>query len=282
MRRLGLLVPIVLVLAVRVFGAVYSYECNSLPTDAGWTLLQAWCDPEEWIEDGQLYQHVVFCPGYDPPEGQQFDYQRSLGDFEGAERFFVEWRLQTNGHRSEIPFGAPAGFSAWSSGSVDYRFFIASDQVRFVRDNLLPIVWADVDPGVAHTYRLEMYGNQLYVLYIDGRVIDAGVPEGPYPSADSGVNLRAKVQFVESTTIWDYIRWGDIALDASGDFDSDDDRDLFDFYFVHECLTNDGPRINGGPEEDARPGCRFADMDGDTDADLADFAVFQNAFTRPN
>jgi len=29
---------------------------------------------------------------------------------------------------------------------------------------------------------------------------------------------------------------------------------------------------------DVGPGCRFADFDGDTDADLLDFAEFQNTF----
>lgn len=29
------------------WGDVYSYECDSLPIQAGWTLLQAWCDPLE-------------------------------------------------------------------------------------------------------------------------------------------------------------------------------------------------------------------------------------------
>ena len=272
-------VVIGLAIAARAVGAVYSYECNSLPTDAGWTLGQAWCNPQEWVADGKLYHHVEFCPGYDPPQGQQFDYRRSLIEFDGVDSFFVEWRLQTDGHRSEIPFGAPAGFSAWSSGSVDYRFFVASDQVRFVRDNLLPIVWADVTPNAPHAYRVETYSNKLYVLYIDGDVIDAGIPEGPYPSAGPAVNLRAKAQFVESTTIWDYIRWGDIPADGSGDFDSDGGVDLGDFYFFHECLTNRRLAINGGPHEDAGPGCRFGDMDDDADVDLRDFALFQNAFT---
>jgi len=272
-------VVIGLVVGARTFGAVYSYECDSLPRDAGWTLLQAWCSPQEWVADGKLYHHVEFCPGYDPPEGQQFDYRRLLTEFEGVESFFVEWRLETDGDRSEIPFGAPAGFSAWSSGSVDYLFFFASDQVRFVRDNRLPIVWADVTPGVPHAYRVESYGNELYVLYIDGHVIDAGIPEGPYPSLGPAVNLRAKAQFVESTTIWDYIRWGDIPVDGSGDFDSDGGVDLGDFYFFHECLTNRRPGINGGPDNDAGPGCRFADFDDDTDVDLRDIADFQNTFT---
>jgi len=34
-----------------------------------------------------------------------------------------------------------------------------------------------------------------------------------------------------------------------------------------------GPNINAGP------GCRWADMDADTDIDLHDFGAFQAAFT---
>jgi len=272
-------VGIVLVLGVRAFAGVYSYECDSLPTDASWTLLQAWCDPKEWVDHGQLHQRLDFCPGYDPPEGQEFDYRRSLAEFEGAERFFVEWRLQTDGHRSEIPFGAPAGFSAWNDGTVLYHFVIAADQIRFVRDNLLPIWFIDVQPNMPHVYRLELYANALYMLYIDGMLLDSGTPEGTLLALDPAINIHANAYFVESTTIWDYIRWGDTPLDGGGDYDSDGDRDLFDFYFVHECLTNRRPGINGGPDEDAGPGCRFADFDDDMDVDLRDAADFQNAFT---
>jgi hypothetical protein len=272
-------VAIVLVLAVRTFAGVYSYECNSLPTDAGWTLLQVWCDPEEWVQDGRLHQRVEFCPGYDPPEGQQFDYRRSLAEFEGRQRFFVEWRIETDGHRSEIPFGAPAGLSASNGGSVLYHFVIAADQIRFLRDNLLPIWYIDVKPNIPHVYRLELFGDALYALYIDGILLDSGVPEGTLLLPGPAINLRAKAQFVESTTVWDYIRWGDIPLDATGDFDSDSSVDGRDFYFFHECLTNDRPGINGGPDNDAGPGCRFADFDADADVDLQDFAAFQQIFT---
>ncbi|MDO8629295.1 MAG: hypothetical protein Q7R41_02280, partial [Phycisphaerales bacterium] len=66
--------------------------------------MQAWCDPQEWANGGRLFQRVEFCPGFDPPEGQQFDYQRSLQDFLGAEAFFVEWRVETTGVRAELPF----------------------------------------------------------------------------------------------------------------------------------------------------------------------------------
>ena len=69
-----------------------------------------------------------------------------------------------------------------------------------------------------------------------------------------------------------------IPVDGSGDYDSDGAVTLHDFYFFHECLTNDRPGIHGGPDNDAGPGCRFADFDSDGDTDLRDFAEFQNAF----
>ena len=55
--------------------------------------------------------------------------------------------------------------------------------------------------------------------------------------------------------------------------------DAGDYYFVEDCLTKDGPGIFSGPDNDAGPGCRFADCDGDGDVDLRDIAAFQNAFT---
>jgi len=270
---------IVLLMGVRAVGAVYSYECDSLPRDAGWTLLQAWCSPQEWVADGKLYHHVEFCPGYDPPQGQQFDYTHSLDHYLGSEEFFVTWRVQTDGVRSELPFTAPAAFVVWNGGSVDYHLTIAEDQLRFIRDNRLPVLYPEVYPGVPHSYLLEFFVADLYLFYIDGELVDSGVPEGPFPSGIPKINIRAKAQFVESTTIWDYIRWGDIPARGSGDFDTDRGVDLGDFYFFHECLTNRRPRINGGPDNDAGPGCRFADFDDDTDVDLRDVADFQNTFT---
>jgi len=270
---------IVLVPGVYLYAAIVSYEGNSFPDEVGWYVGQNWCNTEEWVDAGRFYQDVEFCEGYDPPEGQQSSYRRSLADFIGADRFFVEWRVQTTGDRSELPFTAPAAFVVYNGGSVSYHFTIADNQLRFIRDNRLPVLYPEITPGFAHTYRLELYDDVLYALYIDGDVVDAGVPEGPYPSVEPEVIFRAKAQFVESTTIWDYIRWGDIPVDGSGDFDNDGDRDLFDFYFVHECLTNRRPGINGGPDEYSGPGCRFADFDDDTDVDLRDFALFQNSFT---
>ena len=86
----------------------------------------------------------------------------SLEDFDGTPTFFVEWRIQTDGHRSEIVGVAPAALVAGSLGITNYHFTISRDQVRLIRDNLLPIVFVDVIPDVPHMYRLELYGNELY------------------------------------------------------------------------------------------------------------------------
>jgi hypothetical protein len=141
-------------------------------------------------------------------------------------------------------------------------------------------LFADVGPGIAHTYRLELVGVVSYAWYIDGMLVDDGIPEGAYPTDNSHViSFRGKSWYLESTTRWDYIRYGVIPEDGSGDYDSDEDVDARDFYFFHECLTNTRPGINGGPDNDAGPGCRFADFDADSDVDLRDVAVFQQIFT---
>ena len=62
---------------------------------------------------------------------------------------------------------------------------------------------------------------------------------------------------------------GVIPADGSGDFDSDDDVDLDDYYFFQDCVTD--------PNTDAGPGCVWADFD--FDVDLIDFSHFQAAFT---
>ena len=59
-----------------------------------------------------------------------------------------------------------------------------------------------------------------------------GVSFGPYPGEDSVIAWRSKSWFVESTTKWDYIRYGVIPEDGSGDFGSDEDVDEDDHYFL--------------------------------------------------
>ena len=269
--RVLLTAAIVLALGTRVFGQIFSYEGDSFPEDGGIPILQIYCDPELWLEDGWFFQHVEMCEGDPPPGGQSAVYRRSLEDFIGVDPFFREWRMETDGQRSELPWGGPSNFSPWSRGGVNYNFSIARDQMDLNRDNTLPIVVVDFEAGIPHTHRLELYGDELYIWYLDGEIVDSGEPEGVFPSFEPHFNFRAKAAFLPNTTRWDYIRYGRIPTDASGDFDSDADLDLFDYYFFQDYLS--GPGVNAGP------GSRFADFDYDTDVDLADFAAFQTACT---
>lgn len=258
------------VLVTETGADVFSYECDVLPTQGGWELVGTFCDPEEWVLDGCLFQHME--PECEP-EGDHVTYKRVLTDFIGEHEFFIEWRMKTDGSSDEFLAVAPAAFVAGGFTGVNYHFTIARDQVRFIRKSPTPM-FLDIDPDVPHTYRLELLGDERYVWYIDGEIVDSGVPEGSYPTAPSNnIKFRAKSWLLESTTKWDYIRYGTIPADGGGNFDSDADLDLQDFYFFDECLTNSGPTVDAGP------GCRWADMDQDADVDAHDFALFQLAFT---
>lgn len=263
--------------ASHAFGDVFSYEGDTLPDQGGWNVSQIVCKPELWVKDGWFFVHVELCDGFPPPGGQSASYTRSLEEFVGEDDFFIEWRMQTDGDRSELPWGGPSNFSASSTGPVDYRFSIAADRMDLNRDNLLPIVVVDFEAAAPHTHRLELYGDALYVWYVDGQNMDSGIPEGPYPSFIPSIVWRVKAAFLENTTKWDYIRYGTIPAGASGDFDSDGDHDLRDFYFFHECIAGvDRPAMRGGGVD---PGCLWADLNQDNVVDLLDFADFQVAFT---
>jgi hypothetical protein len=149
-----------------------------------------------------------------------------------------------------------------------------------LRDIYIPRVIVPISVGEPHTYRVEVYSDE-YVWYIDGVVVDSGVPEAPYPDPNASVTFGAELLSdgyppPPTTTAWDYVRFGEIPEDASGDYNSDG---VPDYRFVHECLTNERLGINGGPDQNAGPGCRFTDFDFDGDVDLRDFAEFQVIYT---
>ena len=171
---------------------VLSYEAtSSFPEAQGW-VHDTFCTPERWLENGWLVQHVeVSCGG--PPGGDKDRYERSLAEFAGADKFFFQWRMQTDGDRSEIGGVSPSSFTTADLFGVSYHFTIARDQVRLIRDNFLPITYVDVSPEVPHVYRLELYGENWYVWYIDTTLVDAGIPEGAYPTPTGVLRSRAKI-----------------------------------------------------------------------------------------
>jgi hypothetical protein len=262
-------------------GNVETYEGNVLPEDAGWERVGSF-DADRWNDDGWFFQYVELGIWDPPPIGETDVYRRPIPEFAGERVFFVEWRVETGAPSSDIDpsvNGTPVVLSAAGDGNALYHFTITDERVRVIRDTGLPVVYVDVVQGVPHTYRLELYWDELYAWYIDGELIDSGIPYGVYPRTDSRIIWGARYYLQEHTTRWDYVRYGRIPIDGSGDFDSDGGVDLGDFYFFHECLTNRRPGINGGPEHDAGLGCRFADFDDDTDVDLRDIADLQNTFT---
>jgi len=256
------------------------YEGIGLPEQDGWERVQ-YLECDRILEGGCLLQQCDLggSPG---PIGETDLYRRSLAEFVGEEAFFIEWRVQT-----DVPSdlfdrsGIATAISASGTSGTNYHCTLTDDLVRLLRDNFLPIVYAEVGPDAAHIYRLELFGTERYTWYVDGVVVAAGSPEGPYPLSDSSLIWGARHNVYDNLSSWDFVRAGVIPMDASGDYDSDGAETLFDLYFFDDCLTKDGPGILGGPGNDAGPGCRFADFDSDADVDLLDFAEFQNLFSGP-
>lgn len=254
------------------------FEGENWPEDLGW-VPAPFCDPPRALVDGWFQQQVAPCPGDPLPGGQQEAFRRGLAEFVGSETFFLEWRAETDGPASEITGVAPASMVIAGNLHPSYHFTFARDQVRLIRSNLLPILYEPLVPDVAHVFRLELRAADTYTLYIDNQLVVESVPQGAFPPNDSAViSFRASCWYEPSMTRWDYVRFGRIPEDGSGDFNSDAYRDLFDFPYLHECFTNERIGINGGPDKDAGPGCRWADFDADADVDLLDLAAFQNLF----
>jgi len=234
---------LLLALTNTVLADFYSYDCDLLPDDAGWTLIQAVCDPQQWTEDGQLFQEVPLCEEF-PGFGAQYDYERDIEGREGLAAWFIEWRMMTTGISEEFPWTAPGALVAHDGNGHVYHFTIARDRVRFHRVFVLPDLFFDIEPLVKHTFRVEVFGVDLgetYVVYIDGEVVDSGEAEGPFhkPPWQPGVNFRTKSKFVPSVGTWDYIRWGEVPPPGSGDLTLDGEVDFDDLPFFQECLTTE-------------------------------------------
>lgn len=185
--------------------------------------------------------------------------------------------MVTDGISEEIPAVAPASIVVSDVNALLYHFTIADDRVRFLRGSGLPTVFFDIEPGI-HTFRLELYGedlDEIYLFFIDGQLLDSGVPDGPLFNAltgDTQVNFRSKAVLVPSTAIWSFFRWGELQADGSGDFTEDGEVDFDDLPYFHECLTTEA----GG-----WAGCAWADMDFSGSVDCTDWELFLQVWTDP-
>lgn len=204
----------------KVLAGIVSYDADVFPDQIGWARGTSLLFADRTILDGWLVQTAERVP-YDEFMIEQDDiYRRPIDEFVGMYAFFVEWRMETDGPRTGFGNVSPAAVVAGGNFGISYHFTIANDQIRMIRDNLLPILFVDIEPGVPHTYRLELYGSDLYQFYIDGELIDSGVPEGAYPTLDSRIVFGARAATPEgiSTVRWDYIRYGSIPEPASAVF----------------------------------------------------------------
>ncbi|MCH8879343.1 MAG: hypothetical protein IID34_05605 [Planctomycetes bacterium] len=251
---------------------VVSYEAASFfPDEVGWERDFTLFPADRWLENGWLVQFAEIVDPGPPEEVERDSYRRSIAEFSGSPTLFVEWTMFTDGPREGIESVAPAALVAGGQMGIIYHFTIAEDQIRFIRGSQFPVLWIDIEPEIFHTYRIELYADELYVWYIDGEMIDSGVPEGAYPTPDSKITFRGKAAGEDVFVWWEYIRYGVIPEDG-GDFNSNGEIDSYDLYFFQECLQ--GP---GG----SWPGCAWADMDFDGDTDCDDWALFLAGWTDP-
>lgn len=260
------------VLATAAPAQVITYEGNVFPEDHQdpWERTGTF-DADRSLMGGSLIIEVDLGDWEPPPGGEQDFYKRSIPEFAG-QPFFVEWRCMSDAPNTEIPGTGGSVLNAVGFSVINH-FTITEDRVRIWRGNTVPFVFVDIESGVPHTYRVEHYAHQLYIYYIDGQIVDSGIPRGDFPNASARIIWGAKMWWTPSRNEWDYVRYGVIPQSGSGDFDSDGDVDLRDFYFFDECLAN------GGADTEVGPGCVWADMDQDNDVDFHDVALFQLAFT---
>jgi len=166
--------------------------------------------------------------------------------------------------------GNPCQLSA-SGGPVLFKFTITADQVELVRDNPIGLVLdVDIAPGMPHTYYLELHNDLSYAWYIDGSAVNTGNYPGSFPRSSAVITWSARFYSDEQTAKWDYVRYGVIPADHSGDFNNNGVVDQTDAYFFVDCLLAQGYDAAG-------PGCRWADMNADGKADGADIQLFVNA-----
>jgi hypothetical protein len=195
---------------------VVSYDGTSLPDHDGWYRNDDLFLAESWVENGWLIQYADVVDFGGLPVNQDDIYGRSIAEFAGADEFFIEWRMVTDGPREGIAHVSPAALALAGRMGITYHCTIAEDQAALRRDTLYPIVFADIEPGVPHTFRFEVFGDRFYSFLIDGEVIDSGTPEGFYPTSDSFVVFGARAADEPITAAWDYIKFGHMPEPASG------------------------------------------------------------------
>ena len=199
MKRIGFLIWIFL--AGPVDADLVTFEGNDFPENVGWERIS-------FLEADRTLDEGWFVQSFDRPGEQDF-YRRGLGAFAGVDPFFVEWRVQTNAPMSlldenKIPVVVVAG---GHSGAF-YHTTMTDERVQLFRDTSIPLVIVEIEPGLPHTYRLELYGPDFFAWQIDGVTVESGAPQGAYPGSDSRLTWGAEYHPNGHAARWDYVRYG--------------------------------------------------------------------------
>ncbi len=201
-----------------VRAAIVEYEGDVLPEEFGFSDRVVFYDPERWIEDGWFFQRIDIGQGAGEPwDGDVDFYKYSLSSFAGLP-FFVEWRVMTDAPNADVD-GRNGGAILTVAGSgvnapvVTYHFNMASGLARLLFGFPMPTLYFDIEPGVPHTYRLEVYGGDFFEFRIDDVVRASGLPEDAWPTSDASMAWGARYFQSAHTTQWDYIRFGTINIE---------------------------------------------------------------------
>jgi hypothetical protein len=98
---------------------------------------------------------------------------------------------------------------------VRYHFNMADGLARILRGYPFPTEYFEVEPGVPHTYRLEVYGGDYFEFLIDSEVADSGLPEDVWPTPDALLSWGSQYYLSPHTAQWDYVRFGSIPEPAT-------------------------------------------------------------------
>jgi len=191
------------------------YEGDVLPEDAGFTRV-TYYDPERWLDDGWFFQRIDQGGGSGGPyDGDYDDYRWDIAPFSGSP-FFLEWRLLTDAPNSEVDWHHGGAIVVVYGGGVNFHFNMASGLALILRGYPYPTLYFDIQPGVPHTYRLEVYGGDYFEFRIDGTVMDSGTPEAPFPNPYAELIFGALYYQSSHTSRWDYVRFGTIPEPGTG------------------------------------------------------------------
>ena len=191
------------------------FEGDCFPEEIGFERFE-WHKPDRWNDDGWLIQEIEVGDGSGGPyDGQGDTYHYDLGAYAGSP-FFIEWRMITNAPEEEIDPNNGAAGVILVGGSVTYYCRMSRSLAKIFRSVPDSTHYFEISPDVAHTYRLEVRGDEYYSFAIDDVIVDDGLPEAIWPTPNALLSFGSRYYLNEHITQWDYVRFGSIPEPGNG------------------------------------------------------------------